>query len=296
MSARVQGLAGGRLHLNHGPIDLVIKARGRRRHIAAAYAAAAHRFETVLDELMSELPALRRPLTPDHKFAGTVARRMADAVAPFGDVFVTPMAAVAGSVADEILAVMTSAAELDTIFVNNGGDIALHIAPGHSLRIGTVGEAPDPAIADPSQIIATVTGNEKVRGIATSGRHGRSFSLGIADAVTVLGGNAARADVAATVIANAVNIDSPAIKRAPATDLDPDSDLGRLPVTVDVGALRDHEIETALAAGRALAQQLRRRGQIEAGLLSLAGQRLHVGQHRLFTLANRFDHHGHQAA
>ena len=116
-----------------------------------------------------------------------------------------------------------------------------------------------------------------VRGIATSGRHGRSFSLGIADAVTVLARDAPSADAAATLIANAVNVDDPAIVRRPARDLDPDSDLGDLPVVVDVGPLTPAQIAAALDAGVARAEAMRRAGLIEAALLTLAGEWRSVG-------------------
>ena len=47
--------------------------------------------------------------------------------------YVTAMASVAGAVADEILSVMRDAADLDRIYVNNGGDIALYLHPRLSL-------------------------------------------------------------------------------------------------------------------------------------------------------------------
>ncbi len=93
---------GRRLHLHHGPIDLIVDAEGPGR--AAALRAAVARFDTILQELVDELPELRRPLRARHRFRGAVARAMADAVRPHGGVFVTPMAAVAGAVADEVLA------------------------------------------------------------------------------------------------------------------------------------------------------------------------------------------------
>jgi ApbE superfamily uncharacterized protein (UPF0280 family) len=71
--------------------------------------------------------------------------------------------------------------------------------------------------------------------VATSGwrckgKGGRSFSFGIADAVTVLAGSAAAADAAATVIANAVDLPGHgAITRRPASAIDPDSDLATVP-------------------------------------------------------------------
>lgn len=259
-------LADGRLHLNHGPIDVVLRAWGR--DAARAEQAALARFPSILPALVGELALLRQPVgeTPE----GPVARRMHAACAPFaaGGLFITPMAAVAGAVADELLAVMRAAAPgLSRAFVNDGGDIAVFAAPGESLAIGL---ALDPRLASFDGALR-LRGGDGIGGIATSGRHGRSFSLGIADAVTVLARDAATADAAATLIANAVDVDSPAIARAPAESLDPDSDLGARLVTTDVGALNPADIETALDAGAATAARFIGDGLILAAALRLAG-------------------------
>ena len=117
-----------------------------------------------------------------------------------------------------------------------------------------------------------------MRGIATSGWRGRSFSLGIADAVTVLAEDAAAADAAATLIANAVDLPGhSAIVRQPANELSPDSDLGERLVTTDVGSLTAAEIEQALGRGLAVADACRRRGLIHAVALFLDGAHLTVG-------------------
>ena len=167
------------------------------------------------------------------------------AVAPFAaDCFITPMAAVAGSVAEEILGAMLAAAPLDRAYVNNGGDIALHLG-AEQFAVGLMDRPGPPGVMQTIQIEA----GDPARGIATSGRHGRSFSLGIADAVTVLAATASQADAAATVIANAVDLPGhPAIIRMPANELQPDSDLGARLVTRDVGGRRS-EIEDALEPG-----------------------------------------------
>ncbi|MFM9859174.1 UPF0280 family protein [Pseudoxanthobacter sp. M-2] len=355
---------GRRLHLQDGPIDLVIEAFGSPAAVQAAYAAAMRRFDGLLDELCSELPLLRAPARGEGKvLTGPVARRMYEAVAEhaegggqpsglrhsgvlpsadppsvvipglvpgthssprsptlhlpgrcmgsrhkagndFGEggalphtaPFITPMAAVAGSVADEILAAMlagASAAEgasgrehsplvdhpLSRAYVNNGGDIALHLAPGERFRIGLV-DRPDRPSLDASSLFARteLSAADGVGGIATSGWRGRSFSLGIADAVTVLAATAASADAAATVIANAVNLPGhPAIVRVPARDLAPDSDLGDRPVTRGVGPLTAQEIDEALTAGVAVAEDLCRRGLIAGAALHLAGATRIVG-------------------
>ena len=267
-----QRLAGERLHLSHGPIEVVLRGFGPPAAVAAAEDAAARRFRTILDELVAELPALRQPVAAHRIPQGTVARRMQAACAPFAaeGVFVTAMAAVAGAVADELLAAMRAAApDLTRAYVNDGGDIAVFVAPGQRMAIGLAAEPFPGTVFDGALNIGAGDG---IGGVATSGRHGRSFSLGIADAVTVLARDAATADAAATLIANAVNLDSPAILRQPARDLDPDSDLGERPVTVAVGPLAAAEIAAALDAGATRAEAWCRAGLIRGAALRLSGQ------------------------
>ena len=265
MSAVSARLADGRLHLQHGPIDLVIEAFGAAGEVERAYGQATVRFGDILPTLVGELPLLRRPLGEAYPLLqGPVARRMAEATWPHRAVYITPMAAVAGAVADEMLQAMVAGRTLDKAYVNDGGDIAIHLASGHELRAGIFAEALDG--------VARLTFDRPVRGIATSGRGGRSFSLGIADSATVLAATAAAADAAATLIANAVSVDHPAIERRPARDLDPDSDLGDLPVTVAVGNLPRELVAQALDRGAAEAQRLRLAGLIDSAAISLRGE------------------------
>jgi uncharacterized protein len=330
---QVRELSGGRLHLSHGPIDVILRAWGEPDAVEAAYRAAAGRFGHILPELCRELPRLkarvaqgslstaptgfpspsrRRRATrmwggvrgggnPDigslgvpptlslpHKGGGDpaapssvnseaqppcspVGRRMAAACRPFADVFVTPMAAVAGAVADALMAVMRDAAELERAYVNDGGDIAVYCPPGTTLEIGIAGgfgRGPVPLLNGQARI----RGGDGVGGIATSGARGRSFSLGIADSVTVLAADAATADVAATLIANAVDIEHPSIVRRPASDLDPDSDLGDRLVTVSVGELPRSAVLGALEAGCRRAADYLARGLIVDAALMLQGE------------------------
>lgn len=267
---------GKRLHFQDGPIDLVVEAKGREGDLRAAYEAAARRFTGLLDELCEELVELRMAADPIRcSLKGVVARRMHAAVAPFAaEAFITPMAAVAGSVAEEILGAMLRAAGLDRAYVNNGGDIALHLASGEQFTVGLMDRPDRHGLMRTIDIDA----DDPVRGVATSGRHGRSFSLGIADAVTVLAKTASQADAAATVIANAVDLPGhPAIVRCPANALQPDSDLGTRLVTRDVGVIRESEIDDALRAGVSRAQQLLAAGLIEGAALRLLGETAVVG-------------------
>ena len=260
-----------RLHLHDGPIDLIVEAFGSRAEIRTAYRAAAKRFLTILDELCAELPLLRSAARANGaKPRGVIARRMAEAAGSFAtERFITPMAAVAGAVAEEILLAMTAAANLSRAYVNNGGDIAIHLAAGESFTIGMI-ERPDrPSLFGSINLHAS----QANRGIATSGWRGRSFSLGIADAVTVLAERAAMADAAATIIANAVDLPNhPAIVRVAACEIAPDNDLGERLVTRSVGELTSHEIAQALHSGAVVARQLITRGLIGAAAFRLQGQ------------------------
>ena len=267
---------GKRLHLQDGPIDLIVEACGSKTNVSAAHEAAAQRFTGLLDELCAELPELRRPADPERTMLrGIVARRMYAAVAPFAaDCFITPMAAVAGSVAEEILDAMLAAARLDRAYVNNGGDIALHLTGSEQFAIGLI----DQPNAYGVMRTMSIDADDPARGIATSGRHGRSFSLGIADAVTVLARTASQADAAATVIANSVDLPGhPAVRRVPANELQLDSDLGGRLVTRDLGVLTEREIAEALDAGARHARRLLAAGLIESAILRLLGESETVG-------------------
>ncbi len=331
-------LPDGRLHFQHGPIDLILEAFGPDAEVAAAQAQAWTAFRPVLDDLVAVLTLLRRPVTqllgepapetgpagrrstqaatataraalvaqeppappsgpPPHLGRGmgrggaapdilhpdilhpvfphpafaqsSVADRMLRATAPFAPVFVTPMAAVAGAVADHVLAAMTAGRRLERAYVNNGGDAALWLAPGAALAA-----AGGPDLSTRIRVAAETP----VRGIATSGWRGRSHSLGLADAVTVLARSAAEADAAATLIANAVDLPGhPAVSRRPARELAPDSDLGGRLVTVGVGALAPEEVARALAAGRAAAEAMLARGRIHGAALWLGSKVETVG-------------------
>jgi ApbE superfamily uncharacterized protein (UPF0280 family) len=270
---------GKRLHLQHGPIDLIIEARGERSQVAVAYQAAYDTFQSVLGDLVDELVFLRTPLTVDADMPrGRVAQRMVSAArlhtqnAYLGKV--TPMAAVAGAVADHILNAMLSAANLTRAYVNNGGDIALWLADGEAFTIGVCDSVENGHVR--SHI--NLQSRHCVGGIATSGWRGRSHSLGIADAVTVLASCAADADVAATLIANAVDVPgSESIRRISAIELDMDSDLGDTPVTVAVDKLDASQVRSALDRGRLRAQQLLATGKISAVYLSLQQKTLVCG-------------------
>ncbi len=275
MTAARQALPGDRWHFQHGPIDLVIGADGDDAAVAAAHEAAWLRFAGLLDELVAELPTLRRPVLGPCPLRGRVARRMWHACRPYHAGFITPMAAVAGSVAQELIGCYRRDG-VRRAWVNNGGDIALHLEPGTSLRVGLVADVARPKARTATGLLRTdgnfeVHASLPVRGIATSGWQGRSFSLGIADSVTVLARTAAEADAAATIVANAVDVQAPGIVRQPARTLKDDSDLGDIAVTVQVPLLPADTVHRALAAGRRRARELRASGLLWSAALVCQG-------------------------
>jgi ApbE superfamily uncharacterized protein (UPF0280 family) len=273
-------MADNRLHLQHGPIDLILHVDASEEIRKRLYSTAKKRFSTVLQELVVEMDLLKQPWSadlPDPK--GVIAQKMCFAVRG-SDIFVTPMAAVAGAVADEVLEAMLYEAknpdpcleEIQRMYVNNGGDIAFWLNAGESFSIGVVD---NPGIPELNARVSLAY-ESPVRGIATSGWRGRSQSLGIADAVTVLAGSAATADAAATLIANDVNVYYPGILKRPASEVKDESDLGMLPVTVDVPPLPVDQISEALKRGAQTAGNFIRTGKIEAAYLSLQKQTLVV--------------------
>ena len=273
-------MADNRLHLQHGPIDIIAHVDSPEEVRKRLYTSASHRFSTVLVELVAEMDLLKQPWSadlPDPK--GGIAQKMCFAVRG-SDIFVTPMAAEAGAEADEVLEAMLYEAkntdpcieEIQRMYVNNGGDIAFWLNAGESFSIGVVD---NPGIPELNARVSLAY-ESPARGTATSGWRGRSQSLGIADAVTVLAGSAAIADAAATLIANDVNVDYPGILKRPASEVNDESDLGMLPVTVDVPPLPFDQISEALKRGAQTAGNFIRTGKIEAAYLSLQKQTLVV--------------------
>ena len=272
--ARTARLPDGRLHLNHGPIDLILGFDGAVGECRRAEERAISVFADVLPVLVAELEHLKRPIGADlPPLRGPVASIMAHAVWPYRERFITPMAAVAGSVAQHVLAGALVGRHLRRAHANNGGDIALWLAPGETLALGVVSRLEVPTV-DRRVILTAESG---VRGVATSGWGGRSFSLGIADAVTIFASDASASDAAATVVANAVNVDHSGIHRVPACSIQPDSDLGGLLVTTGVDLEDPQATAEALDAGAAEAARWVREGTIRGALLYCGGHERAIG-------------------
>jgi uncharacterized protein len=287
MSARSQTgavrrrLDADRWHFQHGPIDCIVSADGDDAGVVAAIETAWARFQTLLAGLVGELALLRSDLSAGAPVMprGPVARRMVAACLPHAQDgrFITAMAAVAGSVAEELLAAFDDP-RIARASINNGGDIALRLTPGTSFEVCVCADPRRGVVGLPLDGRFTIAASSPVRGIATSGWRGRSFSLGIADSVTVLATRAACADAAATVVANAVDVDDARIVRAPANAVRDDSDLGDRLVVRAVPPLPAALVDAALACGAAEARAQIDAGRIIAAVLSLQGRWRVVGE------------------
>jgi hypothetical protein len=216
------------------------------------------RYRTVLSQPFPEIKAL-----PNE----TLAREMIGSVGAVGDADLTPLAAVAGTIADAVADWLFDQG-MPRVIVDNGGDIAVRLADGETATVGI-----RPTISSPliSHVIELDSGSSNW-GVTTSGVGGRSFTRGIASAVTVLAAKASMADAAATAVANACFAEDIGITQLPAERIDPNSDLAGLCVTTEVGNLESDSIRQALENARLKAEAICQKGLIIGTFIALGSK------------------------
>lgn len=262
-------LSDGSIYVDVGPVQMRVHVWQGERPRTDLARAGADKAYYLLEELSEHRGAITSNIlvvNPDPAYP-RVVNRMIESVRKTGDASMTPLAAVAGTVADEVADFICGLEPVTKVVVNNGGDIAIRLQEGASVRIGV---QEDLSRSEFSNVLV-VDGSHGIRGVATSGMGGRSFTKGIASAVTIAAPSGSLADAAATLIGNAVNVLSPNIKKVRAEEIDPDTDIPGHLVTVSVGELSDREVERALASGMEMAGELRRRGLIAGAILALKG-------------------------
>ncbi|MCF8031509.1 MAG: hypothetical protein K9K66_02065 [Desulfarculaceae bacterium] len=256
-----------------GPMTLSISvwADGRPRPVMAAQAArAALRCLAVLADFQGYMRRRVRQLPAGRPLPSVVARA-AEACRAV-DKNLTPLAAVAGAVADQV-ADAALALGADKVVVNNGGDVAIRLAPGQSLGVGLrPGAAQD---EEPAPLLGRLhlEASDGVGGVASSGWHGRSLSSGVADLATAWSSSAALADAAATALGNAAQA-SGAANTVPARKLDPASGLGSQAITDSVNRLGPAQRATALNSARLSARALHDRQLISGCVVMVQGDTL----------------------
>lgn len=201
-----------------------------------------------------------------HRKKNSLVARMIESVSEVGDGDLTPMAAVAGTIADGVADFLFERG-MTKVFVENGGDISVRLQPDESV---TVGIRPEAGCADISHVIE-LGSQRQSWGVATSGLSGRSLTRGVASAVTAVARTASLADAAATAVANASFVEDVQVVQRPAEELDPYTDMPGIPVTVRAGPLS--EASKHLAVERALkrARDLISREVIHGVFVSVQG-------------------------
>ena len=170
----------GRVFFDYGPASMVVTARRGDENLSDLAASAFPFLRDSLSEIAGALPILRQyPDGMDYSELTGLPRVMAESVLATGEPTLTPMAAVAGTVADA-MADWLFARGADLVAVNNGGDVALRLGEGRSIRMGIL-----PDLNGRVTEIVEIRAEDGIGGVCTSGLGGRSLTRGIAGGVTV---------------------------------------------------------------------------------------------------------------
>ncbi len=255
------------MYVEVGPASLVIRGEKNGKAHAFLRKEVESLVADILRDIRECLPVLRQRAHRIRNVSALpeVAKRMTAAAKMVSETTLTPMAAVAGTVADMVKEHFT-ARDIDLLMVNNGGDLSIFNATGRALTVG-IGDIVT------GKVTPYVIRLKDMRdlGMATSGFGGRSLTLGIADTVTAIAGTGAVADAAATHICNRTTIEAGAVVRKAAELVDPETDIPDEDVTVEVGPLSDALIAQALARGLGTARDLTDRNIIDYAVVALKG-------------------------
>ncbi|MBF0531429.1 MAG: UPF0280 family protein [Deltaproteobacteria bacterium] len=253
--------------VDYGPMYLRIKAARDGKTEPEMVREAAELSMTYLDRVARLRKDLSRPAIRIEQIPGDeIAERMIKSVRMIGDADLTPMAAVAGTLAD-FVADWLQEQGATKVIVDNGGDIAVRLEQAERAGIGV---RPDIRSLNISHVVH-LDSRSRSWGITTSGLGGRSFTRGIASAVTVVALTASIADAASTAIGNACMVEDESIRQVPADRLDPDTDLIGVPVTVQVGALSRQKFACAVERAQKKGEDLSRQGIIFGALIAAGG-------------------------
>ena len=266
------------VRVSYGPMEIGIQVNGTERGVRKSCEDVDKKARLLLDDVKRFHPLLKlrgEELRVKSRWP-RVVQRMVEAVQVVSAETLTPMAAVAGAISDELLLDLQDAADgfLTKVLVNNGGDMAL-FSPDEPVRVGIRGAVPE-GMSMREVLISEV---DEPYGLATSGWRGRSFSQGIADAVVVAADSGALADAAATFVGNYVKEEGHGrVRRRKASELDPMTDIPNLMVTVSCDQLSEGEKLTALENGGAMASSLLGRGIIWGAGIYLQGESMELSK------------------
>jgi hypothetical protein len=250
-----------------GPMRLVIRAWSEKQPQIKLARQAAEKSISYLERIARCRPLLSRPVPEIEDLPqDELALTMINSTRAIGDEDLTPMAAVAGTIADAVADRLFEQG-LTRVIVDNGGDIAVRMAEGEKVFVGIRPQVSSPLISH----VIDLDCSRSTWGVTTSGMGGRSFTRGIASAVTVLADNASVADAAATAVANACFVEDKGILQLPAENMDPHSDLAGIHVTTEVKPLSSESIRIAVGNARDKAENLFQKGLIIGAFIALGG-------------------------
>lgn len=260
-------LPGGSVLAESGPMRLVISASiGKVAQPEAALRAAEESF-AFLERIARHRKLLGKHFQENREgIEDPLVLKMVNSVVMTGDENLTPMAAVAGTLADEVADFLFERG-MTKVVVDNGGDVAIRAHREEPITVGIRPDVGDPAV---SHVIALDPGVPS-HGVATSGLGGRSLTRGIASAATVVARTASLADAAATSVANASFVEDDRVWRRAAEELDPYTDIPGLAVTVKVGPLSEEKKRLAVSTAMARAEDLVRREVIFGAFVAVQG-------------------------
>ena len=269
MDDSVHVLPDGRVFVDYGPASMVITARAGGKDLTELICETFPLIRDSLAEIARDLPTLRQfPRDGDFSALTGLPRIMADAVLATGEETLTPMAAVAGTMADTVAdSLYARGAEL--VAVNNGGDIAVRLREGQSLRMGIL-----PDLGGQITQIVTLRGGDGIGGVCTSGLGGRSLTRGVASSVSVFASRCAIADACATHIANCSYIDSPRVHTLTAGEIEPESDIASLTIVQSVEPLTAEELDRSIGQVRAECGRQYERGNFLFAAADIQGRQL----------------------
>ncbi|OGP78640.1 MAG: hypothetical protein A2V86_12315 [Deltaproteobacteria bacterium RBG_16_49_23] len=265
----IQVLPNGTVLVDYGPMRMFISVSEHGEPLTKFAEEGAHLAMSLLEDLAKCLPVIKRKsVTLEMKdIYPEIVRRMIEATQRIGEPDLTPLAAVAGT-ASEMVADFIFRRGGTKVIVDNGGDIAIRLREGEVARVGVKTEI---TAKQPTYLIS-IDSAMGIRGVATSGLGGRSFTKGIASAATVLAEKASLADAAATVIGNLTNVDDPNITRTPAERIYPDTDIAGEWITVKAEKLSQEKIGEALGNGLLKTYSIQQKGLIQGALIALQGK------------------------
>ena len=260
-------LPGGSVLAESGPMRLVISASiGKVVQTKTALRAAEESYG-FLERVARHRKFLGRQfLETRQQITDPLALKMISSVLTIGDEDLTPMAAVAGTIADEVADFLFELG-MTKVVVDNGGDVAIRADREDPVTVGIRPDVNDRAVS----YVIGLDPDLRSHGVATSGLGGRSLTRGIASAATVVARTASLADAAATAVANASFLEDEQVLRRPAEEIDPYTDIAGLDITVTVGPLSEEMKSRAVSQSIRRAEDLVQQGVILGAFVAVQG-------------------------